>query len=195
MTEGTARIYQTVRESGGRLTVPTRILIDVLTNNAAHLTAEDLNAEIERRASGIAPSTIYRLLQRLGDLGVVEHVHSGNGPAFYHLRESGHAHLVCNDCGTVIDIPDTLLHNLAHTIDDMYDFTIEPHHSALLGHCANCRPGTTPTQPAAQEQRPAVDDQPAKPRAASRNASPHSKRSPGMHSPTRSVLGARGRAR
>ncbi len=138
-TEQTQRIYEAVRESGGRLTIPTRLLIDVLADNEAHLTADDLNVEMERRMAGISPSTVYRVLQRLNELGIVEHVHSGNGPAFYHLHDGAHAHLVCNDCGVITDIPDTVLRGVGRKIRETYGFSIEPHHSALLGLCATCR--------------------------------------------------------
>lgn len=132
------RIFSLIRGSGGRMTVPTRSLITILTETDQHMTADDLIAELERRTPGIAPSTIYRLLQRLDELQVIEHVHSGSGGAFYHLRAHGHAHLVCSDCGVIIDIPDTAFAQLASASRRLHDFTIEPHHSALLGRCGSC---------------------------------------------------------
>jgi Fur family transcriptional regulator, ferric uptake regulator len=131
-------IYGKIRSAGGRLTVPTRTVVSILLEGDGHLTADDLIAEVERRTPGIAPSTIYRVLQRLDEIDVIEHVHSGTGPAFYHLRERGHAHLVCNECGTIIDIPDSVLHDVARTVRRTYDFTVEPHHAALLGRCGQC---------------------------------------------------------
>lgn len=132
------RIVALIRSAGGRMTVPTRQLITILTETERHLTADDLIAEVERRTPGVAASTIYRLLQRLDELRVIEHVHSGSGAAFYHLRAHGHAHLVCSDCGVIIDIPDTAFAQLASTSRQLHNFTIEPHHSALLGQCETC---------------------------------------------------------
>jgi Fur family ferric uptake transcriptional regulator len=127
-----------VRDAGGRLTVPTRLVISILATSPEHLTVDDLAAEVERRTAGIAPSTIYRVIQRLGELGIIEHVHSGNGPAFYHLREHGHAHLVCNSCGVVIDLADGVFDGLAAAALERFHFTIDAHHSALLGRCEDC---------------------------------------------------------
>ena len=131
-------IYEIVRAGGGRLTVPMRVVVAVLLDTDRHLTADDLIAEVDRRTPGIAPSTIYRILQRLDELEVIRHVHSGTGPTFYHLRERGHAHLICNECGTIVDVPDRLFTGLARTVHDKYGFTIEPQHAALLGRCARC---------------------------------------------------------
>jgi Fe2+ or Zn2+ uptake regulation protein len=134
-----SRIFQRVRASGGRVTAPKRAVVAALAASDRHLTAEDLAERAADALPGIAPSTVYRVLANLEDAGVVEHVHNGREPAFYHLRDRGHAHLVCNRCGAIIDIPDDLFTGLRATIRRRYGFTIEPHHAALLGRCAACR--------------------------------------------------------
>jgi Fur family ferric uptake transcriptional regulator len=132
-------IYDVIRQRGGRVTAPTRLVVSVLVETDAHLTADDLIAAVTQRRRGIAPSTVYRVLQRLGDVGVVEHVHPGDGPAFYHLRAFGHAHLVCHRCNAVIDIADGALAGLAKKVDEAHGFALDTHHAALLGLCAQCR--------------------------------------------------------
>jgi len=132
------RIHAMVRAAGGRLTTPTRMVISILASSDAHRSADDLIATVGRRVAGVSPSTIYRVIQRLGDLGIIEHVHSGSGPAFYHLRERGHAHLVCNSCGIVIDLPDRVFNGLTKVALDRYGFHVNARHSALLGLCASC---------------------------------------------------------
>ena len=121
------------------MTAPTRLVVGVLLDTDAHLTADDLIDVVSRRKKGIAPSTVYRVLQRLGEVGVIEHVHAGDGPAFYHLREAGHAHLVCHRCSAVIDIADGALASLAKKVDEAHGFALDTHHAALLGLCARCR--------------------------------------------------------
>jgi Fur family ferric uptake transcriptional regulator len=131
-----ARIHDMIRDAGGRLTVTTRTVVSILLEGDRHLTADDVIAEAVRRAPGIAASTVYRVLQRLDELGAVEHVHSGHGPTFYHLRERRHVHLVCSECGGIVDVPDALLSGVARKVQGEYGFTIEPRHSALIGRCA-----------------------------------------------------------
>jgi Fur family ferric uptake transcriptional regulator len=132
------QIHQVIRDAGGRLTVSTRAVVTVLLDGSGHRSADDVIAEVNARTPGVAASTIYRVLQRLDELGIVEHVHSGHGPTFYHLREQGHAHLVCSECGRIIDIPGRILANVTQNVRRNYDFTIEPHHTALIGLCATC---------------------------------------------------------
>jgi Fur family ferric uptake transcriptional regulator len=138
-------VLRRVQEAGGRITVPTRLVVSILADCDRHPTADDLIATIEVRSPGIAPSTIYRVLQRLDEMGLLEHVHSGNGPAFYHLADHRHAHLLCTECGTVTDVGGPAAEALRHlhtVVRDTSAFEIESHHAALLGRCARCSTGT-----------------------------------------------------
>lgn len=137
----TQRVLERVQDSGGRITLPTRLVVAVLAQTDGHLTADDLIVEIDRRAPGIAPSTIYRVLQRLDELGVLEHVHSGSGAAFYHLREHGHAHLMCTACGDITDLSaatSDALHRFSAAVRLAHGFDVDPHHAAMLGRCDAC---------------------------------------------------------
>ena len=133
-----AKIFDAVRRAGGRLTMPMRVVVAILVDGDGHPTAEDLIDEVNRRAPGIAPSTIYRVLGRLDELEIIEHVHSGTGAAFYQLRESGHVHLVCSSCGAIINLPEAVFTQLTSSVLRQYQFEIEPRHAALLGRCGAC---------------------------------------------------------
>lgn len=142
ITESAAdRALRVVRESGGRITSPTRAVIAVLADGDDHRTADDIIAELETRLPGVAPSTIYRVIQRLSDLDLIEHVHTSVGPPIYHLRERGHAHVVCNGCGSITDIGDEHLMSLRQVLALEYGFALSPHHSALVGFCSDCAAG------------------------------------------------------
>ena len=84
-------------------------------------------------------STIYRNLEELERLGVVVHSHSGHGPATYHLASASHGHFVCESCGILLEVPDSLFDDLAERARTRFGFTIDTHHVALLGRCARCR--------------------------------------------------------
>ena len=116
------------------------MVIAVLAEGDDHLTAEDLITEVEARLPGVAPSTVYRVIQRLSELDLIEHVHTSVGPPIYHLRERSHAHLVCTGCGTITDIPDEHLAALRRTLTREFEFTLVRHHSALVGYCKACGP-------------------------------------------------------
>jgi len=128
-----------VRKHGGRATSSRRFLLRVLFETEGHHTAEALASLVQVQAPDIHLSTIYRNLDELERLGVVEHSHLGHGPATYHLAGAAHGHLVCETCGKMFEAPDVLFAGLAQAAQEQFDFSIDPHHFAVLGVCADCK--------------------------------------------------------
>jgi Fur family ferric uptake transcriptional regulator len=131
-------VLDIVRQQGGRVTSSRRLLLRALFDSKDHHTAEELAAEVQQQAPDIHLSTIYRNLDELERLGVIIHAHLGHGPATYHLASSSHGHFVCEECGKMIEAPDALFGNLAKSAKAQFGFTIDPHHFAMLGRCADC---------------------------------------------------------
>jgi len=128
-----------VREQGGRATPARRLLLEVLFETSDHSTAEDLARAVQAKVPDVHLSTIYRNLEELEGLGVVVHTHIGHGPATYHLANRTHCHLVCEECGTVLDVPDDLFRSLNRATRERFGFAIDPRHFAVLGLCQRCR--------------------------------------------------------
>lgn len=132
------RVIEMVRQRGGRITSSRRLLLGALFAAPGHRTAEELAGEVQALAPDVHLSTIYRNLDELERLGVVVHTHLGHGPASYHLAPAAHGHFVCEECGTMIEAPGELFHELARTALADFGFTIDAHHFAVLGRCARC---------------------------------------------------------
>jgi len=128
-----------IREDGGRITMSRRIVVEVLVSAPGHLSAEELAEEVQARAPDVHLSTIYRNLEELERLGVVVHSHFGHGPSTFHLASHPHGHLVCESCGTCIEVPDSVFGSLGRSIRERYGFDIDAGHSAVLGTCSSCR--------------------------------------------------------
>ena len=129
-----------VRRHGGRATPARRLLLNALFGSRDHRSAEDLAAEVHALAPDVHLSTIYRNLEELERLGVIDSTRLGNGPATYHLASAAHGHLVCEKCGTMIEVPDEIFADLVRLAVTDYGFTINPHRFAVTGRCAECHP-------------------------------------------------------
>jgi Fur family ferric uptake transcriptional regulator len=137
--EKTDAIMQRLRQHGGRATGARRATVDALLGaGRQHLSAEDITTMVQREHPEVAPSTIYRTLGALEDLGIVEHVHLGHGPSTYHLVPDRHQHLVCEVCGDVTEVPDEDFASLAAALEHRYGFSLRLGHFALLGCCRRC---------------------------------------------------------
>jgi Fur family transcriptional regulator, ferric uptake regulator len=127
-----------VRRHGGRVTASRRLLLRALFSSKGHRSAEELASEVQSEAPDVHLSTVYRNLEELERLGLVVHSHFGHGPATYHLATAVHGHFVCEECGKLIEVPGALFDDLAAKARSSFGFTIDPHHFAMLGRCADC---------------------------------------------------------
>jgi len=127
-----------VREQGGRATTARRLLLGALVASDGHRTAEELAEHVRRQAPDINLSTIYRNLDELERLRVVDRTHLGHGPATYHLASAAHGHLVCEHCGKITEVPGTMFDDLAAAARQGYGFTVDPQRFAVIGLCADC---------------------------------------------------------
>jgi Fe2+ or Zn2+ uptake regulation protein len=126
------------------MTTPRRAVLTVLTERGGHLSAEEVNSQVSARFPSVHRASVYRTLEALSRLGVLQHLHVGHGATAYHLvRDAGpHLHVQCRTCGTVQDLPLDLLDNVTTLLARQYDFDLDPTHVALSGWCRDC-PRTT----------------------------------------------------
>lgn len=132
------RLVAMIREQGERVTSARRAIITALVQTSGHVTADDLAALVQKAQPDVHLSTIYRSLDALERIGVVDHVHLGHGRAVYHLADDAHQHLVCEVCGAVIEVPDATFAELKTSLLAGYGFAIRPSHFAVIGRCAAC---------------------------------------------------------
>ena len=128
-----------IRQRGGRATPARRLLLSALLDSPGHQSAEDLAAAVRARAPEVHLTTIYRNLDDLERMGVVDRTYVSHGPATYHLASASHGHLACENCGAIADIPAEAFRSLAETAMAMHGFAIRPGHFAVPGTCANCQ--------------------------------------------------------
>jgi len=132
------QILAKLREHGGRATSARRLLLGALLENPGHHSAEQLAAAVQARDPHVNVSTIYRNLDELERLKIIDRAHLGHGPASYHLATGAHGHFVCENCGSMTEVPGHVFTSLAETARIHYGFTIAPHRFAVTGLCANC---------------------------------------------------------
>jgi Fur family transcriptional regulator, ferric uptake regulator len=128
-----------VREHGGRATPARRLLLQALFEARDHRSAEELASQVRAHAPDVHLSTVYRNLEELERLGVIDSTRLGDGPATYHLATAAHGHLVCEKCGSMTEVPDDMFRDLVFSARQTYGFAINPHRFAVTGRCSNCQ--------------------------------------------------------
>ena len=129
---------QRLRRGGYRIT-PQRQLVLEAVERLRHGTPEEILAEVQRTASGVNLSTIYRNLEVLEEVGLVTNAHIGHGAPTYHaVDDHVHIHLVCDTCGAVQSIGAGVAEDFLDELRRTTGFVTDISHVALHGTCAAC---------------------------------------------------------
>ncbi len=133
------RIAGRLSDQGYRLTPQRLMVLAAIESSGNHISAEEIHAQILLRYPHINLSTVYRTLELLKRLGLVTETDLGEGRVRYHAAEQGHHHhLVCRDCGAIIDLDESLLAPLKSALLEQYRFAADLKHLAIFGRCASC---------------------------------------------------------
>ena len=125
---------------GYRLTPQRLLILSAIEDSDDHISAEEIYAQVAAKYPQMNISTVYRNLELLKQLGLVTETDLGGGRVRYHPAEKGHHHhLVCQECGAIIDLDESLLSSLESNLLREYEFSADLKHLAIFGRCARCR--------------------------------------------------------
>jgi Fe2+ or Zn2+ uptake regulation protein len=122
------------------MTGPRRVVLTVLAEQTEHLGVEEVIEAVAALDPSVHRSSVYRTLEALSQLGVVQHVHASHGHTTYHLVRDRmpHMHAQCQACGVVYDLPADLLDAVAGRMFRQHGFVLDAGHVALSGTCRAC---------------------------------------------------------
>ncbi len=127
-------------QAGHRLTEPRRDVAHLIAGQAGHFTAADLVAEARGRELGVGRATVFRTLEVLSELGVVERIDLPNGEHAYLACEGvHHHHVVCKRCGRSRDVDDAGLRAVVRDVARRTGYRIDDHRLELFGLCPDCQ--------------------------------------------------------
>lgn len=116
------------------------IILDLLSHEQAHLTAQEIYQQLKPRLPAVNPSTVYRALERMAHAGKISVSDMGMGAMVYEaVGGERHHHLVCQECGAVMTIEDQPINDLFRYLEKQYHFEMITNHLILFGRCQNCQ--------------------------------------------------------
>lgn len=128
-----------LRARGLRWTPQRRLLLDVLARTSGHVTGAALVERCREVDPATTPSTVYRTLDVLEELGLVRHAHGQDGREEYHvLPEVEHGHLHCAGCGGSWEIGADEARTLVAGLRAERGFVADLSHLSVGGLCAGC---------------------------------------------------------
>jgi Fur family ferric uptake transcriptional regulator len=132
-------ISSKLSELGYRLTPQRIMILSAIENSDDHISAEEIYVQVVAKYPSVNISTVYRTLELLNHLGLVTETNLGEGRVRYHPADKGHHHhLVCKECGAIIDLDESVMSPVKDTLLREYKFIADLEHLAIFGRCVNC---------------------------------------------------------
>ena len=138
---------QMLKEKGLKVTNQRLLVLEVLAENRdRHMTAEDIYEMVKEDYPEIGLATIYRTVQLLLEMQLVDRISLDDGCVRYEIGEPGaglgkhhHHHLICKTCGKILPFHDDLLDELEGRIEEETGFHVLDHELKLDGQCRECQ--------------------------------------------------------
>jgi len=138
-----AQIKDKLQEAGFKLTSQREVTVEVMIEKEKkHLSAEEIYMEVKNKNAGIGLATVYRTLEILTELKILNKVSFQDGLARYDLNKSNKNHqphhLLCLNCGNIEEVQEDLLDDIEEDIKERFNFTVKDHRLTFHGICSNC---------------------------------------------------------
>jgi len=134
---------ETLKENGYKLTGQRRIVLKVLHNRMGeHFTAEEVHSMVRNKHKDIGLATVYRTLQLLSDLRLLDKLNLDDGVVRYEMskmdEQHRHHHLICEVCGSISGVEGDMLEDLEELFYKRYGFKVVDHILKCYGVCKEC---------------------------------------------------------
>jgi Fur family transcriptional regulator, ferric uptake regulator len=133
---------RSIERAGYRSSTPRAAVVGALAELGCSATAREIGDLVRDRGDHVGVASIYRALDLLAELRLVQRVEVGEGTARYEPAlpdGEHHHHLVCDRCGEVTPFEDDGLERAINRTSRRVDFAIAAHEITLRGECPTCR--------------------------------------------------------
>jgi len=129
-----------VRRKGLKNTSQRKIILEAFLESKSHYSTEDLYLKLRKDHPRIGYATVHRTLKLLAESGIALELDFGDGQTrFEPLNvDQHHDHLVCTECGLIIEFSEPKIETLQEQVAARYNFKIKRHRHELYGLCSGC---------------------------------------------------------
>ncbi len=130
-----------LREHGHKASGPRAAVLDSIGRQSCVVSAQDIADELKRRKQKVGIATVYRTLEILEELRLVQRLDLGGESARFEPAMPGghhHHHFVCRNCGKAIPFEDDSLERAIQALGKRLAATVDEHDVILKGRCEDC---------------------------------------------------------
>ncbi len=137
----TEHAFAAMAEAGLRKGGARTAVVEALAGHECAVTALDLDDELRRRQPSVGRASVYRALEQLEQLGLVQRIEVCRGTAGYERVDPAghhHHHAICGECGRMVPFEDPSLERAIGAVSRSVNFEVTQHDVVLRGRCEKC---------------------------------------------------------
>ena len=130
-----------IQKAGLRRTSQRDLILEIFLRTEEHLSSEDLYWLVQKQDPSVGHTTVYRTLKLLTEAGLAREVRFGDGKTYYehHYNHEHHDHLICTECGKIIEFFSAEIEDLQDKMAEKYGFRLTNHSLRMWGICEVCQ--------------------------------------------------------
>ena len=134
---------QDIKRAGLKVTIPRVKILEIMEQaDSRHVTAEHIHRKLTLQQENVGLATIYNVLAQFEAAGLVVRRYLKKGQACYEInRGDHHDHMVCTQCGRIVEFLDQTIERRQEAIAKKYGFKLNDHSLVMYVDCTsqNCK--------------------------------------------------------
>ena len=135
------RFKEALKKEGLKYTPQRTAVLEEIIKDKGHRESEEIYLALKKKGQSVSRATVYRTMNILVNNGFARKMNLGDGRARYESKVNSphHDHLVCMDCGLIVEFMDQKIEDLQDEIAIQYEFQLKRHIHQLFGLCKKCQ--------------------------------------------------------
>ena len=122
-----------------RMTSQRYAILNYLAIEGNHPTANEVYDHLKDEFPKMSVATVYNNLNFFKEAGIVQELPFGEDSSRFDLTETQHYHVVCKNCGKVVDFDYADLAEIENTVENLTNFKVDGHDFKVTGICPECQ--------------------------------------------------------
>lgn len=128
----------TLKSTGVRITPQRHAILEYMIGAMSHPTADDIYKALEGKFPNMSVATVYNNLRVFKEVGLVKELTYGDASSRFDFVTTDHYHVICEDCGKMVDFSYPGLDEVEQLAAHVTGFTISHHRMEIYGSCPDC---------------------------------------------------------
>ncbi|WP_290429016.1 peroxide-responsive transcriptional repressor PerR [Ectobacillus sp. JY-23] len=129
---------EVLKSTGVRITPQRHAVLEYLVASMSHPTADEIYKALEGKFPNMSVATVYNNLRVFKEVGIVKELTYGDASSRFDYVTGHHYHVICEDCGKIVDFPYQGLDEIEAKAAEQTGFLIKNHRLELYGVCPDC---------------------------------------------------------